>query len=46
MFEDLDPTTWDIDWNVLAYDVALSALIVAVAVIIAYLVYIVSDVYS
>ncbi len=39
MFDDMMPTNWDIDWNVLAYDVALSALIIAVAVVIAYLIY-------
>lgn len=39
MFDDLNPAAWDIDWNVLAYDAARSALVVAVAVLIAYLVY-------
>lgn len=39
MFDDLMPSNWNIDWNVLAYDAALSSLIVAVAVVIAYLFY-------
>ncbi|NNF93132.1 MAG: mechanosensitive ion channel [Altererythrobacter sp.] len=39
MFDDLMPSNWNIDWNVLAYDVALSSLVIAVAVVIAYLIY-------
>jgi small-conductance mechanosensitive channel len=39
MLDDLNPAAWDIDWNVLAYDAAMSALVVAVAVLIAYLLY-------
>ena len=39
MFDDLMPSNWNIDWNVLAYDAALSSLIIGIAVVIAYLIY-------
>ena len=39
MFDQINPASWRIDLNVLAYDITVSALIVAVAVVIAYLIY-------
>nr|WP_298925063.1 mechanosensitive ion channel domain-containing protein [uncultured Erythrobacter sp.] len=39
MLNSLNPQTWDMDWDVLAYDLALSAIIVAVSVILSYIAY-------
>ncbi|MBV7265842.1 mechanosensitive ion channel family protein [Erythrobacter ani] len=39
MFDDLNPENWDIDWNVLAYDIAASAIVVFIAMILSYAAY-------
>lgn len=39
MFDDLNPNRWDVNWNVLIYDIVMSALVVLVAVAISYLAY-------
>ena len=39
MFDNLNPNTWDVDWNVLIYDAAVSALVVLVAVVLSYIAY-------
>ncbi len=39
MFDQINPASWRIDLNALAYDITVSALIVAVAVVVAYLIY-------
>lgn len=39
MFDDLDPNGWDVDWSELAYDAAITALIVLAAVVISFLAY-------
>ncbi|TRD11561.1 mechanosensitive ion channel [Erythrobacter insulae] len=39
MFNDINPANWDIDWNLFLYDAAISALVMLVSVILAYIAY-------
>lgn len=39
MLDDLHPAHWGIDWNTLLYDIAVSAIIVFVAVVLSYIAY-------
>lgn len=39
MLQDLNPAEWDVDWDTLAYDLSMSALVVLLAIVLAYLAY-------
>ncbi|MCK0127128.1 mechanosensitive ion channel domain-containing protein [Erythrobacter sp. F6033] len=39
MFNDLNPSNWDVDWSIVAYDLALSTIVLVVAVILSYFAY-------
>lgn len=39
MFDQFNPASWDIDWNVLAFDAAVSTVVVLIAVLISYSIY-------